>query len=324
MHRRELLILGGGAVGWPFAAYAQQKTMPVIGLLGSPSPGPAAANVAAFRQGLSETGYVEGQNLAVEYRWAEGRYERLPGLAADLVGRKVVVIAAFGSPSARAAKSTTSTIPIVFGSADPVGEGLVASLARPGGNLTGFSIMGPDLEPKRLELLSELVPQAGVIVLLANPKNPNTGRMIRDVQEAAREKGVQLQILKASSESEIEAAFATLVQEHAGALVVGADPFFGSRHEQLVALASRHTVPAIYFWREFPVAGGLISYGPSLTGTWRQAGIYAGRILNGEKPADLPVQQPTTFELVVNLKTAKALGLTVPPSILARADEVIE
>jgi putative tryptophan/tyrosine transport system substrate-binding protein len=324
MNRRELLILGGGAVGWPFAAYAQQKRVPVIGLLGIPSPGPAAANVIAFRRGLSEAGYVEGQNVMIEYRWAEGRYDRLPALAADLVARKVDVISAFGSPSARIAKSSTSTIPIVFGSADPVGEGLVASLARPGGNITGFSIMAPDLEPKRLELLSELVPQAGVIALLADPSNPNIGRMIRDVQEAAREKGVQLQILNASSESEIDTAFASLVRDHAGALVVGADPFFGSWREQLVALASRHAVPAIYFWREFVVAGGLISYGPSLTDTWRQAGIYAGRILKGEKPADLPVQQPTTFELVVNLKTAKALGLTVPPSILARADEVIE
>jgi len=212
----------------------------------------------------------------------------------------------------------------VFASADPIAEGLVASLARPGGNLTGFSIMAPDLEPKRLELLSELVPQAGVIVLLVNPNNSNTERMIRDVQEAAREKRVRLQVLKASTESEIDAAFATLIQEHAGALVLGADPFFGSQREQLVALAARHAVPAIYFWREFAVAGGLISYGPSLADTWRQAGIYAGRILKGEKPADLPVQQPTTFELVVNLKTAEALAITVPPSILARANEVIE
>jgi putative tryptophan/tyrosine transport system substrate-binding protein len=324
MNRRELMLLLIGAMTGASELRAQQKPVPVIGLLGSPTRGAAAANVIAFRRGLSEAGYVEGQNVVIEYRWAEGRYDRLPSLAADLVARKVDLIAAFGSPSARIAKSSTSTIPIVFVSADPVREGLVASLARPGGNLTGFSIMAPDLEPKRLELLSELVPQAGVIVLLVNPNNPNAERIIRDVQEAAREKGVQLRILKASSESEIDAAFASLVRDHAGALVVGADPFFGSRRDQLVALASRHAVPAIYFWREFVLAGGLISYGPSLTDTWRQAGIYVGKILNGAEPADLPVQQPTTFELVVNLNTAKALGLTVPPSILARADEVIE
>ena len=250
------------------ALRAQQKAMPVIGFLSSTSPGPFAPFLAAFRQGLSETGYVEGQNVAIEYRWAEGRYDRLPALAADLVGRKVDVIATGGSPPALAAKSATSTIPIVFiVGGDPVAEGLVASLARPGGNLTGFSILAVELMPKRLELLSELVPQAKVIALLVNPNNPNAERIIRDVQEAARAKGVQLHILKASSESEIDAAFATLVQLHAGALVVAADPFFNSRREQLVALASRHAVPAIYECREFAAAGGLISYGPSLTGT---------------------------------------------------------
>jgi putative ABC transport system substrate-binding protein len=324
MRRRELL-LGGAAVVLPFAARAQQTAMPVIGFLNGTSPGPAAPFMAAFRQGLGETGYVEGQNLAIEYRWAEGRYDRLPALATDLVGRKVdVIVASGGDRSALAAKSATLTIPIVFTAGDPVVIGLVASLSRPGGNLTGFSIITVELHPKLLELITELVPRAGVIALLMNPNNPNAERVMRDVQEAARAKGVQLTIVKAGTESEIEAAFASLVQQQAGALVVGADAFFNSWREQLVALASRRAIPAIYEWREFPVAGGLISYGTSLTAVYRQVGIYAGKILKGAKPADLPVQQPTTFELVINLKTAKALGVTVRQSILARADEVIE
>jgi putative ABC transport system substrate-binding protein len=326
VHRRDLLILGAGtAIAWPLGARAQQKSMPVIGFLGSGSPGPAGPYVAGFRQGLSETGYVEGQNLAIEFRWAEGSYDRLPGLVADLVGRKVdVIVITGGGIPARAAKDATSTIPIVFlTGTDPVADGLVASFARPGGNLTGVNNLANELNPKRFELLSELVPQARVIALLVNP-NRVAEITIRDVQEAARAKGLQLHVLKAGTESEIDAAFATLVQLHVGALVVSADSFFSSRREQLVGLAARHAVPAIYQWREFAVAGGLGSYGPNNTGTWRQVGIYAGKILNGAKPADLPVEQPTRFELVINLKTAKALGLTVPQALLARADEVIE
>jgi putative ABC transport system substrate-binding protein len=322
---RELLLVLGAAMTAAPALHAQQKATPVIGFLGAGSPGPFVQNVAAIHRGLSETGYIEGQNLAIEYRWAEGRYDRLPNLAADLVGRKVGVIVTSGPPSALAAKSATSTIPIVFViSTDPVELGLVASLARPGGNLTGVSILAVELMPKRLELLTELVPQVRVIVLLVNPSSPSVERIMRDAHEGARAKGVQLRVLKAGTESEIDAAFATLVQLQAGAVLVGNDPFFFSRRDQLVALAGRHAVPAIYEWRESTAAGGLISYGPSLADTWRQVGIYAGRILNGAKPADLPVQQPTTFELVVNLKTARELGLTIPPSILARADEVIE
>jgi len=324
MRRRELMLLLAGAMTAARGLRAQQKAMPVIGYLGIASPGRQfAVVVPALRQGLSETGWVEGQNVAIEFRWAEGRYDRLPALAADLVGHKVDAIVATG-PGVLAAKRATSTIPIVFVSADPVGEDLVGGLARPGGNLTGFSILVDELTPKRLELLCELVPQTPVIPLLVNPDRPQTERVIREMRGAARTKGVQLPVLKASTESEIEAAFAGLVQLQAGALIVGADPFFASRGDQLVALAARCAVPAIYFRREFAEAGGLISYGTSVTAVFRQAGIYAGRILKGTKPAELPVQQPTTFELVVNLKTAKALGLTVPQSLLARADEVIE
>jgi putative ABC transport system substrate-binding protein len=330
MRRREFSTLLGGAATastvWSSPIGAQQKATPVIGYLYSGVSGYSSPDVAAFRRGLDETGYVEGQNLAIEYRWAEGRYDRLPALAADLVGRKVDVIAAIGVPPvAHAAKNATSTIPIVFVSGrDPVGDGLVASLARPGGNLTGISFLIGELNPKRFELLSELVPQAKVIAMLRNPNISGSERAIRDVQEAARANGGQLHILEASTESKIDAAFAALVQRQAGALLVSADPFFFNQREQIVALAARYAVPAIYEFREFAAAGGLISYGASLTAVSRQAGIYAGKILKGAKPADLPVLQPTTFELVINLKTAKSLGLTIPPSILSRADEVIE
>jgi putative ABC transport system substrate-binding protein len=264
------------------------------------------------------------QNVVIETRWAEGRLDQLPSLAADLVGRKVDVIVAVGDPPAHAAKGATSTIPIVFASSDAVGDGLVASLARPGGNLTGVSFLAAELYPKRFELLSELVPQARVIALLVDPNIPATEHVMPAVQEAARAKGVQLHILKASTESEIDAAFAALVQRKAGALVVSAGAFFYGRREQLAALAARHAVPAIYELREYVTAGGLISYGTSLPAVFRQVGIYAGKILKGGKLADLPVLQPTTLELVINLKTAKAFGLTIPPSILSRADEVIE
>jgi putative ABC transport system substrate-binding protein len=300
--------------------------MPVIAILGSTSPAPYAAFIAAFRKGLSESGYVEGQNLTIEFRWAEGHYDRLPALAADLVGRKVdLILTSGGTPSAQAAKTATSTIPIVFATGgDAVGDGLVTSLARPGGNVTGLTFLTAELDPKRIELLSELVPEARVIALLVNPDNPQSERIVKDVQEAARTRGVQLRILKAASEGEIDAAFTVLAELRAGALVIGSDPFFFSRRDQLVALASHNTVATIYQLREFVEAGGLISYGASVAAVYRQAGIYAAKILKGAKPADLPVEQPIKFELVINLKTAKALGLTVPPSLLARTDAVIE
>jgi putative tryptophan/tyrosine transport system substrate-binding protein len=324
MNRRELMLLLGGAMTAPHATQAQQKTIPVIGFLGSTSPAPYATQVAAFLRGLEEVGYIEGQNVAIEYRWAEGRFEQLPALAADLVGRKVDVIAADAVTSTRAAKDATSTIPVVFISgSDPVERGLVASFARPGGNLTGLAMMVAELAPKRFELLSEMVPQASIIALLVNPNNVQTDGVSKGGREAARAKAVQLQILKASTEEEIDVAFGTLMQLQAGALVVGPDVFLYSRREQLAALAARYRIPAIHEWRG-AAAGGLVSYGTDITGVFRQLGIYAGKILKGAKPADLPVEQPTRFELVVNLNTAEALGLTVPPSILARADEVIE
>ena len=326
MNRRELLLLLGGAMAATRPLRAQQNSVPVIGYLGGASPGAFSPFLAAFRQGLNETGFVEGQNVAIEYRWAEGQYDRLPSLAAELAGRKVDVIATSGGDrSTLAAKAATPTIPIVFVvGADPVETGLVASLARPAGNLTGFSLLVIELTPKLLELSSDIVPQTAMIAALVNPGGRNSERVIQSVQDAARAKDMQLVILRASTESEIDAALSTLAQRRAGALVVPGDPFFYNRRQQLVELVARHALPAIYSAREFVTAGGLISYGTNVAAVHRQAGIYSGRILKGAKPADLPVQQPTTFELVVNLKTAKALGLTVPPSILARADEVIE
>jgi putative tryptophan/tyrosine transport system substrate-binding protein len=324
--RRFVALLGSAAVVRPLAARAQHKATPVVGFLGSTSPEPNAPFVAAFHHGLGEAGYVEGQNVAIEYRWAEGSYDRLPGLAGDLVGRKIdLIVTGGGSVVALAAKAATSTIPIVFISGDDaVAAGLVASLARPGGNLTGVSFLVVELTAKLLELLSELVPRANVIALLVNPTNPLTERLMKVAQEAARAKGVQLSILKAGTESDIDATFTALAQLKAGALVVGADSFFAAQRDQLVALASNHAIPVIYPLREYVAAGGLVSYGPSLTAVYRQAGIYAGKILKGAKPADLPVQQPTKFEMVINIKTAKALGLAVPQALLARADEVIE
>jgi len=328
MRRRELILVLCGGMTLAPALRAQQKGMPVIGCLSISPPPPSVADLShdLVHQGLSEIGYVEGQNVTSEYRWAEFHYDRLPALAADLVSRKVdVILALSGTPAALAAKSATSTIPIVFiNVGDPVGIGLVASLARPGGNLTGFSNISTELTAKQLELLSELVPQAGVIALLVNPNNPNAEGVIRYAQEAARAKKVQLAVQEAGTEAEIDAAFASLGQLHVGGLVVDADGFISSRREQLVALAGRHAVPAVYALSPFVAAGGLISYGIDDSALYHQAGIYAGRILKGEKPADLPVQQPTIFELVVNLDTARALGLAVPQSILARADEVIE
>jgi putative ABC transport system substrate-binding protein len=326
MRRRKFVaFLGGVLVAWPLAARGQQKAMPVIGVLSTGSPSDSVVSMNAFRQGLSEAGYVEGRNLAFEYRWAEGNYERLPAMAADLIGRKVDLIMASSPPAAQAAKSATSTIPIVFrGGADPVGIGLVDSLAHPGGNLTGVSFVPDELASKRLELLSDLVPHAQVIALLVNPSNVTAERASRDVEDAARKKGLQLHVLKAGSDREIDTAFASLAQLHADALIVAADPFLSGRRERIVPLASRHAIPAIYAWREFASIGGLISYGSSLVAAYRLVGAYAAKVLKGAKPSDLPIEQPTKYELVINLKTAKALGLTVPPSLLARADEVIE
>jgi putative ABC transport system substrate-binding protein len=323
--RREFITLVGGAATWPLAGRAQQPALPVIGFLGSESADLYASRLRPFRQGLSETGYVEGRNVAIEYRWAEDQNDRLPALVSDLVRRQVTVIAAGGGPSARAAKAATTKIPIVFHvGVDPVQAGLVASLNQPGGNLTGVTVLAVELGPKTLELLHELVPAATVIVFLVNPTNPNAEILSRDAQAAARTLGLQVHILHASAERDFDAVFANLVQLRAGVLVIGGDAFFTSRMEQLAALALRNAVPTVFQYREFAAAGGLMSYGGNFTESYRQAGLYIGRILRGEKPADLPVQQITKVELIINLKTAKRLGITVPLALLTRADEVIE
>jgi putative ABC transport system substrate-binding protein len=325
MKRREFITLLGGAAMYPLTARAQQPAMPVIGFLYATSPETNAERLGAFRQGLKDTGYVEGENVAIEYRWAEGQSDRLPALAADLVRRQVSVIAAFAPDATLAAKAATTTIPIVFiAGDDPVRLGLVAGLARPGGNLTGVNFFAGELAAKRLELLRELVPATRVAVLV-NPANATiTASTLRDVEPAARAMGLQIQVLNADTNREIDAIFATFVRERPDALFVGPGPFLTDRRVQLALLAAVHRVPAIYPARQFAEAGGLMSYGASLTDAWRQQGAYTGRVLKGAKPADLPVVQSTKFELVVNAQTARMLGLDVPPSLLAIADEVIE
>jgi putative ABC transport system substrate-binding protein len=326
MRRREFItLLGGAAAAWPLAARAQQPAMPVIGLLHGQSPDGLADMLAAFREGLKQLGFVEGQNVAIEYRWANDQYDRLPELAADLVRRRVAVIATAGTAPPLAAKAATTTIPIVFSTAfDPVQIGLVASFNRPGGNITGISSMNVELTGKRLQLLHELVPGATRFATLRNPTVPGSQFAIAEEQAAARSLGLQLLYLNASTESDFEPAFATLVKQQAAALYVTANQLFQNRHQQIVALAARHRVPTIYTNQEAVAAGGLMSYGPPRTDNYRLMGNYAGRILKGEKPADLPVQQPTKIELHVNMKTAKALGLTLPTALLVRADAVIE
>ena len=326
MRRREFITLLGGAMAWPLAAYPQQSAMPVIGFLHSGAAEAGAPMVAPFRQGLKEAGYVEGENVVIEYRWAEGQFDRLPAMAADLVRRQVaVIVAGGGSVTGRAVKAATATIPIVFSMGDdPVKLGFVNSLSVPGGNLTGVSLLTTGLEAKRLELLHEVVPGASVVGLLVNSDFPDVETQLKDVLAAARELGLQITVLNASSERDIDTVFATLVQQRVGALLVASSPLFMGRREQLVALASRNAIPAIFEWPEFVSLGGLMSYGTNLADVYRQVGVYAGRILKGAKPADLPVQQLVKVELVINLKTAKALGLTLPLPLIGRADRVIE
>jgi putative ABC transport system substrate-binding protein len=323
MGRRECITLLGGAAAWPLAARAQQP-IPVLGFLDGRSPGEAANVVASFREGLNEAGYVEGRNVAIEYHWLEGQYDRLPALMADLVRRRVTVIYAGFIPGALAAKAATTTIPIVFLSGgDPVQLGLVTSFNRPGGNVTGMSLIGYDLDAKRLELLHEFIPKAAVIGGLVNLTHAGD-EASKNLEVAARALGLQIHLVNANSASGIDAAFATLAERRIGAFLIGSDPFFTSRRHQLVTLAARQAVPTIYPWREFVEVGGLMSYAARLPDMYRQVGVYVGRVLNGTKPADLPVLLPTKFELVINLQTAKALGFDVPATLLARADEVIE
>jgi putative ABC transport system substrate-binding protein len=324
--RQFISALGGAALTWPFAARAQQPALPVVGWLFGVSSDAGKPTLAAFRKALADAGYVEGRNVQFEYRWADGQYDRLPAMAADLVARQVtLIVTGGGEPAAFAAKAATSTIPIVMvvGS-DPIKEGLVASLNRPGGNITGATVFSYEMESKRLGLLQETVPAAKTIAVLFNSANPAVELQLRDVREAAPRLGIEVVTFTANAESEFEGVFAAMAQRQAAALLVGADPFFNSRRAHLIALAVQHRLPAIYEWRQFAVDGGLMSYGTVLTDAYAQAGTYAGRILNGEKPADLPVVQPTNFEFVINLKTAKSLGLEISPTLSARADEVIE
>jgi putative ABC transport system substrate-binding protein len=326
MIRRDFITLLGGAAAWPLAARAQQAAMPVIGFMSSRFPADSAYLMAGFRQGLREGGYVEGQNVAIEFRWAEGQYNRLPVLAAELTRRPVAVLVAVGgSASALAAKSATTTLPIIFSVGDdPVKSGLVQSFNRPNGNMTGVNLLTTSLGGKRLNLLQELIPTLTEFAFFVDPKSPTANEQTKEAQAAADALKLRLSVLKVGSADDIDAAFAALARQGIKGLVVSADPFFDTQRDRIIALAARHVVPAIYHLREFPAAGGLMSYGTSLADSYRQVGIYATRILKGAKPADLPVLQPTKFDLVINLKTAKALGLTVPPTLLARADEVIE
>jgi putative ABC transport system substrate-binding protein len=327
MKRREFItLLGGAAVSCPLIARAQQPGIPVVGFLGAPSAAPYARYIAAVHQGLKEVGYIEHQNVAMEYRWADGQYDRLPVFAADLVSRRVAVIVPIGgAPAVLAAKAATSSIPIVFNvGADPIQLGLVAKLNRPGGNITGVAMMTLEMETKRLELLHELAPTSAPIAILLNPSNAQAQSQEREIQRAARVIGRQVLVLNAGNEDEIEKAFAALVRERAGALLVAGDTFFTSQAVLFVVLTARHSIPTVYPVRSYVDAGGLMSYGSSLLDAYRLTGVYSGRVLKGEKPADLPIVQPTKFELVLNLKTARAVGISIPPTLLARADEVIE